>query len=244
MQKPAVRLQKEETAALQVTSKRGASPTCLAAIFSSGVRMDARYAILIDGGFVRKKLGTAVQPATADGIKAFSDRVRSRPEFSGLRLHRIYYYDAAPTGDAVSRPLGGGQLDFGKTPQYARSMQLHAALAKEPYFALRLGELALQGWKPRANLARMSGLSVTLTHEDLVPNIQQKGVDMRIGLDIASLTLKRQVQIIALVTADSDFIPAMKFARREGAELFLVTMGHGIKPSMFDHADVVITDLA
>jgi uncharacterized LabA/DUF88 family protein len=53
------------------------------------------------------------------------------------------------------------------------------------------------------------------------PNIRQKGVDMRIGLDIASLTLKKQVQVIVLVTADSDFIPAMKFARREGAQLVI-----------------------
>ncbi len=46
----------------------------------------------------------------------------------------------------------------------------------------------------------------------LRPDIRQKGVDMRIGLDIASLTLKQQVQVVVLVTADSDFIPAMKFA--------------------------------
>ena len=36
---------------------------------------------------------------------------------------------------------------------------------------------------------------------------------MRVGLDIASLTLKKQVEVIVLVTGDSDFVPAMKFAR-------------------------------
>ena len=40
--------------------------------------------------------------------------------------------------------------------------------------------------------------------------------------------------------SDSDFIPAMKFARREGAQLFLVTLGHGIKDGMREHADLVI----
>ncbi len=63
---------------------------------------------------------------------------------------------------------------------------------------------------------------------------------MRIGLDIASLTLKKQVQVIVLVTADSDFVPAMKFARREGAQLVLVSLGHGIKDGMREHADLVI----
>ena len=63
---------------------------------------------------------------------------------------------------------------------------------------------------------------------------------MRIGLDIASLTLKRQANVIVLATADSDFIPAMKFARREGTQLFLVTLGHGIKEGVREHADLVI----
>ena len=65
---------------------------------------------------------------------------------------------------------------------------------------------------------------------------------MRIGLDIASLTLKRQVQVIVLVTADSDFVPAMKFARREGAQLFLITLGHGMRDGMRAHADLVVED--
>jgi uncharacterized LabA/DUF88 family protein len=39
---------------------------------------------------------------------------------------------------------------------------------------------------------------------------------MRIGLDIASMTLKHQVDTLVLVTGDSDFVPAAKLARREG----------------------------
>jgi len=63
---------------------------------------------------------------------------------------------------------------------------------------------------------------------------------MRIGLDIASLTLKRHVDIVVLVSGDSDFVPAMKFARREGAQLFLVTFGHGVRPEMLEHSDLVL----
>jgi len=32
----------------------------------------------------------------------------------------------------------------------------------------------------------------------------------------------------------------MKLARREGAQLFRITLGHGIKESMWEHADLVI----
>lgn len=77
-----------------------------------------------------------------------------------------------------------------------------------------------------------------ISAEDIRPNIQQKGVDMRIGLDIASLTLKEHARIIVLVTGDSDFVPAMKFARREGAQLFLVRLDHGVSPDLLEHADI------
>ena len=63
---------------------------------------------------------------------------------------------------------------------------------------------------------------------------------MRVGLDIASLTLKKQVEVIVLVTGDSDFVPAMKFARREGAQLFLVTLGHKITDELREHADLAL----
>ena len=44
---------------------------------------------------------------------------------------------------------------------------------------------------------------------------------MRIGLDIASPTLKRHVDIIILVSGDADFVPAAKLARREGVQFVL-----------------------
>ena len=114
---------------------------------------------------------------------------------------------------------------------------------QEPFVAMRFGELHLEGWRLRPRVLRRLGPTVEITANDLEPNIQQKGVDMRIGLDIASLTLKKQAQVIVLVTADSDFVPAMKFARREGAQLFLITLGHGIREGLREHADIVIDAL-
>jgi len=81
---------------------------------------------------------------------------------------------------------------------------------------------------------------VTLTAPDLEPNIHQKGVDMRLGLDIAAITLKGHADVFVLVAGDSDFVPAMKFARREGAQLFLVTLGHSVRADMLEHSDMVL----
>jgi hypothetical protein len=119
---------------------------------------------------------------------------------------------------------------------------VQAALAARPFLALRLGELFHEGWRLRRQVLQQDGPRIEIGGEDFEPDIRQKGVDMRIGLDIASLTLKRQVQVIVLVTADSDFVPAMKFARREGAQLFLIPLGHGTRGGMREHADLVIED--
>ena len=58
---------------------------------------------------------------------------------------------------------------------------------------------------------------------------EQKGVDLRISLDIARLSLRSLVDAVVVVTGDSDLIPAFKFARREGIRVYLDHMGHGVK---------------
>jgi len=68
----------------------------------------------------------------------------------------------------------------------------------------------------------------------------QKGVDIRIGLDIAWISLKRIVDVLVLVTGDSDFVPVMKFARKEGLRVYLETMGHPVRRELKAHADFVL----
>ena len=48
----------------------------------------------------------------------------------------------------------------------------------------------------------------------------QKGVDMRIGVDISSMLIKNRLIKLILIAGDSDFVPAAKQARREGIDLF------------------------
>ena len=74
---------------------------------------------------------------------------------------------------------------------------------------------------------------------DVSVELRQKGVDMRIGLDIASMTLKRQVDTIILVTGDSDFVPAAKLARREGVEFLLDPLWQKVSDDLSEHLDGV-----
>ena len=53
---------------------------------------------------------------------------------------------------------------------------------------------------------------------DFKLNISQKGVDMRIDIDIAHLSFCKQVDKIILISGDSDFVAASKQARREGID--------------------------
>jgi uncharacterized LabA/DUF88 family protein len=202
--------------------------------------MRLSYAMLLDGGFLRRKLGSPKSPATARTIADFARSVQELPCLADMRLHRIYYYDARPLDTVVDVPLGGGQRNFGTSDLANQNRSIQAELPKEPFFALRFGELSHDGWHLKPRLQKAPGPTVQIAAADFHPTIRQKGVDMRIGLDIASLTLKRQANVIVLVTADSDFIPAMKFARREGAQLFLATLGHGVREGMREHADLVI----
>ncbi len=63
-----------------------------------------------------------------------------------------------------------------------------------------------------------------MTEDDMHPNFKQKGVDMKIGIDVASLAFKRIVDRIVLFSNDADMIPAMKLARREGVQIFLAQL--------------------
>lgn len=76
-----------------------------------------------------------------------------------------------------------------------------------------------------------------LKDSDFVPHLRQKGVDMRIGLDIASITLKKQANTIVLVSDDSDFVPAAKLARREGVTFILDPLWQNVPPDLLEHID-------
>jgi hypothetical protein len=81
----------QETAALRVSSKRGSSPTCFAAFFRLRGSKVLRYAVLLDGGFVRRKLGTAAKPVTAHDVGALIASLSALPELAEMRLHRVYF---------------------------------------------------------------------------------------------------------------------------------------------------------
>ena len=86
-------------------------------------------------------------------------------------------------------------------------------------------------------LYKLSKTWKELDKHSLHYSLRQKGVDMRLGIDIASITLKKQADTLILVTGDSDFVPAAKLARREGAEVILDPLRQSIKEQLHEHID-------
>ena len=204
--------------------------------------MNPRFALLLDGGFVAKALSVRnKQFPTAQDIDVECKRIRSHSDLASLDLLRIYYYDSPPASGILTNPIDGSVLDLGTSAVHQRNTKLLADIELLPNFALRRGEAIAIGWKlGQKSLKRLLNAPASPEARDLVPNIQQKGVDLRMGLDIARLALRELVQAIAVVTGDSDLVPAFKFARREGVRVYLDHMGMPVRRELKAHADIVI----
>lgn len=204
--------------------------------------MNPRYAILLDGGFVTKVLADRKRSnAVASDIEAECQRIAKLPALSGLELLRVYYYDAPPATQNLTNPIDGSTLDLGSSAVHARNTALLDQLELLPNFAVRKGETVVRGWKIGATAMKaMLAKPRVPTARDLVPNVQQKGVDLRIGLDVARLALRQIAQVIVVVTGDSDMIPVFKFARREGLRVYLDHLGGPVRRELKVHADIVL----
>lgn len=212
-----------------------------------------RTAILVDGGFYRKRA------KALKGELPGKDRAKELFQYCMLHingknndgskneekqtLYRIFYYDCMPLNKRyVFHPLSKQNIDLGKTESFDWTESMFNELRKTRKVALRLGELSSYSnynLKPSVTKSLFLGKIKLedIKEDDFELNIRQKGVDMKIGIDIASLAFKKQVDRIILIAGDSDFVPAAKTARREGIDFILDPMWTKINDSLFEHID-------
>lgn len=209
--------------------------------------MVIRTAILVDGGFYRKRARHQWGPKTSEErakeLTAYCMAHINKKDGPIPRyLYRIFYYDCLPTRRSVYHPLTKQNVDLEKSGTSTWTQAFMDELKRRRKYALRLGTLAE---KPNYNLSPsvtrdlLSGKRTldSLKIDDFEFHARQKGVDMKIGIDIASLAYKHQVDQIILISGDSDFVPAAKLARREGLDFILDSMGASIKADLFEHID-------
>ena len=136
------------------------------------------------------------------------------PALQGMRpLLRIHYYDlrAIPRSPEVA---GIGQacripgVGTNGSRNWRRNPSSQSAWARSSSGGSSRSEVPIA--------------SAAVSDEDFRPRFEQKGVDMRLGLDIAGYAADRSVDRVILVTGDTDCLPVMKRARTAGLQVVLV----------------------
>jgi len=213
-----------------------------------------RTAFLVDGGFFLKRYyrlqGSKTPLEAAQALhRMCRDHLVDKPRGPKSErrrishLYRIFYYDCPPLTKKAHNPVTRRPIDFSQTALAKWRLQFFEELKKLRKVALRLGYLNERSahWilRPEVLKRLLSGdLSLDkLAENDVRYEIRQKGVDMRLGLDIASLAYKKQVDQIVLVAGDSDFVPAATLARREGIDFILDPMWASIPDDLHEHID-------
>ena len=186
--------------------------------------------LLIDGGYLRNISRNAGYTYTPDFIEAFSRACSEEGEI----LQRVLYYDCPLYRGKQRKPVSGIIQEFRASDNWLTD------LARRELFAVRRGTLAFRGWVPRK--IPISG-GRDLTDDDFRPNFEQKGVDMRIGLDIATISGNGRIDRIVLVSGDTDLIPATKHARKTNLQVMGVQLpvppAQPLAPALCAHLDSV-----
>jgi uncharacterized LabA/DUF88 family protein len=215
-----------------------------------------RLAVLVDAAFFIRRYYALVPggkehsgPRVAEALHTWACKHLAddgaghvMPRGGHADLYRIFVYDCPPYDGGLHTPIKKEWVNFKKTPLYTFRTEFHERLKQLRKVALRLGHLGeVKSWalKPDVQqaLLKQEREVASLTDDDVTLETKQKGVDMRIGVDVASLAFKRQVDRIVLVAGDADFVPAAKLARREGLDFVLDSMHAPIARNLYEHID-------
>ncbi len=205
-----------------------------------------RVAVLVDGGYFTKRyniLYNKNKDKTPTDIA--NDLYYIAHSHVGINnyLYRIFYYDCEPFSKKIHNPISKKCVDFSKTPEAKRQQHIFEELKRKRKVALRLGTLKDRScwniYPDKLKLLLKRDITIDdITEDDIFYSLQQKGIDMKIGVDITSLALKRFVDKIVLIAGDSDFVPAAKLARREGIDFVLDPMHSShVENSLYEHID-------
>lgn len=205
-----------------------------------------KTAILVDGGYYRKRAealwGRRTPQQRANELYTYCMMHISLPE-DPRDLYRIFYYDCPPMKRKLIHPLDQSEINFADGIGTKWTEEFYEALSTKRKVALRMGALAenvayytFKREVVEDILSQKRDLS-SLTKADFYLEVKQKGVDMRIGLDVASVAVGRYVDQIVLIAGDSDFLPVAKMARRNGVDFILDPMRQRPKRELLEHVD-------
>lgn len=205
-------------------------------------------AVMVDAGFFVKRSRALFGPLSPEAAarklhRTALDHLHDARGRRAARLYRIFVYDAPPAAWIGHTPITRRAIELAETPVAKWRRDFHRTLKGLRKVALRLGEVPIAHAHWQLHLQTLKALLngkrqwSELSDDDFKLDLRQKGVDMRLGLDIASLAYKRLVSQIVLVSGDADFVPAAKLARREGIDFVLDPMWATIRADLYEHID-------
>ncbi|CRL65635.1 MULTISPECIES: NYN domain-containing protein [Proteus] len=226
--------------------------------------MNIKVAVLVDASFFLKRLNffkrhyfpSEPELTPKQIVQVLNSCIRRHindgNKSTYQHLYRVFYYDSPPLDIKVHYPLvNQGEtkhrvLDFSKQPETIHRNEILAEVKKQRKFALRLGTIKHdKQWKlsDRAlnDVLKGNRKFEELTNNDFYYSIRQKGVDIKLGVDITSIAQKKLVDKIVLFAGDSDFVPAAKLARTNGIDFVLDALRNNIAPSLHEHIDGLVS---
>lgn len=159
---------------------------------------------------------------------------------SDLALFRTQLFDLLRRQRSVALRLGSvvRDGDWSLTgPQSRKTLATKRWIEKLDLSKVAANGVLAMTEPQRLEAERLQKLWSGIEDHQVRLGLRQKGVDMRIGLDIASITLKKQAQTIILVSGDGDFVSAAKLARREGMQFILDPLWQSVNDDLFEHID-------
>ena len=216
-----------------------------------------KLAILVDGGYFLKRLHAFISKDNLKNtdfvVSAIHKLVKSHlciqnkivGEVNHLSLlYRTFYYDAKPYMGKEHHPISKKSINYANTDEAKFRNKLFDDLRQMQNVTVRLGEVRRQqGWVlnecTQKKLLKGDIDISKLSDDDFILGLRQKAVDMRIGIDISSLSLKKQVSTIILVAGDADFIPALSLAKREGVRIILDPLWQSVTKDLYEYIDML-----
>lgn len=205
-----------------------------------------KVVFMIDGWFMRKRIYN-LKTFHYDGpeIRKYCKSHLKQNDY----MYRIFYYDTEPLDKKGHNPITKKLIDFKNTPTAKAQEALLESIKRTPNFALRLGKTVWtqKGWviKPdtlKDLLNKKIGVD-DLQETDVRPLIQQKAVDMKMGIDISLIATKKLSDLLIIIAGDADIVPALKLARREGMQVCLDPLRSNIRPELSEHVDFIATQI-
>ena len=207
--------------------------------------MPKKTAILIDGEFFSRALRYAmhspkgVRPTALETYAAAMKLIQPAEE----EVFRIFYYDSAPYTGRQTHPITKAQIDYSTTKQADARKRFLSEIGQMDLVALRCGETRPRGWQltdKYLDSIKDGTTPAAPLPTDYELRFEQKGVDMRIGIDVATLSLNRYVERIIVASNDTDLVPAFKVARRHGVQVIIMKFPIGpfkVHPQLVEDSD-------